>query len=219
MKNKLTIVITGASRGIGFATASQLAAAGHEVHLVGRSFSDRSIGEHVYQYTAELTSFSEQEATAQAIRARTDKVDVLINNAGMYIESPFESLPVTAINELLNTNLKSHIIFTQLLLPLLKGSDAPLIINISSTSAFTHPANQAVYAASKAGLTAFSNSLRQELNPEKIRVTCIHPSSVNTWNAPNPEKLLSVTDLARTLQQIIENPAYCQVETLTISAV
>jgi 3-oxoacyl-[acyl-carrier protein] reductase len=219
MTKPLKIVISGASRGVGYATASQLSSQGHELHLIARNFLKKSNAENLNFYSGELTSLKDIELITDNIKKNTDYIDVLINNAGMYIQSPLEEMSFENINQLLDTNLRSHILMTRALLPLLKGSKAPIIINISSVSAFTHPANQTVYTASKAGLTAFSNSLRKELNPEKIRVSTVHPTGVNTWDDPNPEKLLTVEDMALTLQHIINAPAYCQFENIEISAV
>jgi NADP-dependent 3-hydroxy acid dehydrogenase YdfG len=116
---------------------------------------------------------------------------------------------------LLDLNLRSHILLTNALLPLLRKSDNPQIVFMSSMAAKSSIAGESVYAATKSGITNFANVLRNELGPE-IRVSAVHAWGVDTWGAPKPEEFIRPQDVAEAMEFIISRPATVMVESIEL---
>jgi short-subunit dehydrogenase len=219
-KSRLNIVITGASKGIGLATARQLSTF-HTLHLIARTHKavdDELNNDNVFFYTADLSSSESLRALVSKIQKNTVNIDVLINNAGGYIENKFDDTSFNDIDNLIKLNLKGQIEITRLLLPLIKKGNAPLIINMSSSAALSAPINQSVYAATKAGFAAFSDALRKELNEKGIRVSTIYPSAVNTRDIDSPQKNLTPEDVAYTIEYILSVRKNCQIKKIELDA-
>ena len=176
-------VITGASSGIGAATARALAADGYRIALLARRL------DHIQTLATELANGSipiqadvtDREAVlaaAQRVESELGGADVLINNAGVMLLGPFSADQHPDYRAMIEVNLLGAITTTEVFLDQLKtgGGD---IVNISSVAGRTARAGNGVYAATKWGLNGWSESLRQELLPD-IRVTLIEPGIVDT---------------------------------------
>lgn len=215
----MNIVITGASKGIGYALSKHFFQQGHTLVLIARNteFLAQEFSQpNVHCFNADLTQ-QDILSVVERVQERLGCIDVLINNAGGYVEEALIDMSIENIDYLLNLNLRNPIMTTKAFLPMLLSSNTPLIINLSSISAYLHPANQAVYAATKAGLSAFANALSKE--HAKLRVTCLHPSGVNTWNAEDDNGLLAPNDIAELIGFIIDRPAYLQMASVNLSAI
>jgi NADP-dependent 3-hydroxy acid dehydrogenase YdfG len=176
-------VITGASSGIGEATARALVTAGYRVALLARR-TDRinelaaELGNNALAIEADVTDRDSIRAAAEHVRAEFGGADILINNAGVMLLGPFSSEQRDDYRRMIETNLLGAITTTEVFLDQLREGGGDLI-NISSVAGRTaRPAN-GVYAATKWGINGWSESLRQELQPE-IRVTVIEPGAVAT---------------------------------------
>jgi NADP-dependent 3-hydroxy acid dehydrogenase YdfG len=176
-------VITGASSGIGEATARALAADGYRVALLARR-ADRiqaladELGAGALAVEADVTDRDSLVAAAQRVRDELGRVDVLINNAGVMLLAPFTSDQREEQRRMVEVNLLGAMTATEVFLDQLRDGGGDLI-NISSVAGRTaHPGN-AAYAATKWGLNGWSESLRQELQPD-IRVIVIEPGAVST---------------------------------------
>ena len=156
-------VITGASSGIGEATARALVTAGYRVALLARR-TDR-----INELAADL---------GNNVRAELGGADILINNAGLMLLGPFSSEQRGDYRRMVETNLLGAITTTEVFLDQLREGGGDLI-NISSVAGRTARPTNGVYAATKWGINGWSESLRQELQPE-IRVTVIEPGAVAT---------------------------------------
>ena len=176
-------VITGASSGIGEATARALANAGYRVALLARR-ADRinqlaaELGADALAIEADVTDRDSLIAAAERVQTELGGADVLVNNAGLMLLGPFSSDQRDDYRRMIETNLLGAITATEVFLDQLRDGGGDLI-NISSVAGRTARPTNAVYAATKWGLNGWSESLRQALQPE-IRVTLIEPGAVAT---------------------------------------
>ena len=176
-------VITGASSGIGEATARALAAGGYRVALLARRL-DRitalagELGNDSIAIAADVTDRDTLVAAADRIRRELGSADVLVNNAGVMLLGPFGSSQRDDYRQMIDVNLTGAITATEVFLSQLKDGGGD-IVNISSVAGRTARAGNGVYAATKWGMNGWSESLRQELLPD-IRVTLIEPGVVAT---------------------------------------
>ncbi len=212
----MNIAITGASRGIGLAAAKQLANDDNTLFLIATS--EDSFKQHLpnaIEIAADLTTPEGIKAAADAIAAKTDQLDVLLNNAGAMVMKKFEDMTADDINLLINLNLNAQLQLTRELLPLLRASDNPQIIFMSSMAAKSSIVGESVYAATKSAITGFANVLRNELAP-KIRITAIHAWGTDTWGADEPDKLIQPADIGEVVEFIITRPPTMMIESIDL---
>jgi NADP-dependent 3-hydroxy acid dehydrogenase YdfG len=176
-------VVTGASSGIGQATARALAADGYRVAVLARRL-DRiaalaeDLGNGSIAIQADVTDRDSIVAAAERVRQELGGADVLVNNAGIMLLGPFSSDQRDDYRQMVEVNLLGAITATEVFLDQLKDGGGD-IVNISSVAGRTARAGNGVYAATKWGLNGWSESLRQELLPD-VRVTLIEPGAVAT---------------------------------------
>jgi NADP-dependent 3-hydroxy acid dehydrogenase YdfG len=182
-QNGRVAVITGASSGIGEATARALAADGHRLALLARR-ADRlaaladELGDRAIAVEADVTDRGSVVAAAQRVRDELGNAGILINNAGVMLLGRFTSEQRNEHRRMVETNLLGAMTATEVFLDQLRDGGGDLI-NISSVAGrFARPGN-AVYAATKWGMNGWSEALRQELQPD-VRVTLIEPGAVAT---------------------------------------
>jgi NADP-dependent 3-hydroxy acid dehydrogenase YdfG len=200
LKNKVAI-ITGASSGIGYATALTLSKAGIRV-AVGARRTERlqelekqiikNNGEILVQKT-DVTRKSDCDSLVNTIVEKWGKVDILINNAGLMPLSYFKNGKVEEWEQMIDVNIKGVLYCTSAVVPYMLEKRSGHIINISSVAGRIVFAGGSVYCATKHAIAALSEGLRKELSPTyNIRVTCIEPGAVET------ELLESITDESMT---------------------
>lgn len=176
-------VITGASSGIGAATARALHTAGYHVVLLARR-AERieqlaaELGDRVTAITADVSDRDTLVAAAEQVQ-QLGGADVLVNNAGVMLLGPFSTHQRDDYRQMIEVNLLGAITATEVFLDQLTSSEGADIINISSVAGRTARAGNGVYAATKWGINGWSESLRQELLPG-VRVTLIEPGVVAT---------------------------------------
>jgi NADP-dependent 3-hydroxy acid dehydrogenase YdfG len=177
-------VITGASSGIGEATARALAADGHRVALLARR-ADRiqaladELGDGAIAIEADVTDRDSMVTAAERVQQDLGGADILVNNAGVMLLGPFTSDQRVEHRRMLDTNLLGAMTATEVFLDQLRDGGGGDLVNLSSVAGrFARPGN-AVYAATKWGMNGWSESLRQELQPD-IRVMLIEPGAVAT---------------------------------------
>ncbi|MEU0788941.1 SDR family oxidoreductase [Amycolatopsis sp. NPDC005961] len=178
-----TMVVTGASTGMGAATARQLAARGYHVLAGVRRETDgdtiRAAG--VEPVILDITRPEHVEALVERVTADADRrpLRALVNNAGISVNAPVETLPLDEWRRLFDVNLFGHIAVTQALLPFLHRSRGR-IVNISSVGGKVAMATYGPYAGTKFALEAVSDSLRRELAPHGVQVVVVEPGAVRT---------------------------------------
>ena len=205
IKDKVAI-ITGASSGIGYATALALSKAGAKV-AIGARRVDRleelakkisADGGEVFYQKLDVTQRSECENFAKAVLEKWGSIDILVNNAGLMPLSLFKSLKVDEWDRMIDVNIKGVLYCTGSVILHMKEKKSGHIVNLSSVAGRTVFPTGTVYCATKHAITAFSEGLRQEFSARSnIRVTSIEPGVVAT------ELTDTITD--ESLQRFIEN--------------
>lgn len=185
-----TAVLTGAASGIGRATARELSARGSHLVLLDRDAEglEEVAAElraarperRVSTYVVDLADRDAALATATAIRDAHPHVHLLVNNAGVALQGRLDQVSLDDIDWLLAINLHAVILMTHTLLPSLTSTRGSHVVNVSSLFGLIGPPGQAAYVASKFGVRGFSESLRQELAPHGVGVTCVHPGGIAT---------------------------------------
>jgi NAD(P)-dependent dehydrogenase (short-subunit alcohol dehydrogenase family) len=178
-------VVTGGSRGIGFAIASALVSKGAQVVITGRDQQHlddavTALGKSAHAVRADVSKPAEAAGAVEAAVERFGGLDVLVNNAGVGMFSNVADMPVEKWQQTLDTNLSGVFYCCHAAIPHLKTRGNGWIINISSLAGNNPFIGGAAYCASKAGLNAFSEALMQEVRYDNIRVSYIMPGSVAT---------------------------------------
>jgi short-subunit dehydrogenase len=185
-----TALITGASAGLGAEFARQLAPYAQSLVLVARR-NDRlealraELGGKfpelsVFVYVADLSNEGARIAFANWLREQGITIDFLVNNAGLGDHGAFETSEWDRVRAMLDVNVAALTHLTHLLLPSLRGAGRSAILNVSSVAGFFPLPNMAVYAATKAYVTSFSEALRMELRDTGVSVTALCPGPVKT---------------------------------------
>jgi NAD(P)-dependent dehydrogenase (short-subunit alcohol dehydrogenase family) len=204
----LVAVVTGAAQGIGLAIAEELRARGARLILIDRNAEGVAAaadamrgGEGASSYVvADLADPDQIKKLAAEIASIGSRVDVLVNNAGIESDQPFEEITSELFDRVIAVNLRAPLLVTQALLPLFPATGGA-VVNISSIHAEHAFPNSIPYACSKAGLVAQTRNLALELGPRHIRVNAVCPGYIDTpmweeWlrSAPNPSELASQTE-------------------------
>jgi NAD(P)-dependent dehydrogenase (short-subunit alcohol dehydrogenase family) len=179
------VLVTGGSRGIGLAIAQRLGSEGARLVLVARKEAAlRKAAEEVpggaLVVKADVTQGRQVQRLFKRVGREFGRLDILINNAGVFTYRPFVSTSLHDWRSNLETNLTALFLCTRAALPLLRHSRAPHLVNILSVSSLQPFANCSAYTASKFGALGLTRVLREELRSWKIRVTGILPGSTNT---------------------------------------
>ena len=225
-------VITGASSGVGEATARLLVAEGVKVVLVGRRADrlDALAAELGDLASAEVANICDQ-AQVDGLFRRIEKVyggiDLLFNNAGLGIHGNFEDSRPEDWQQQINTNLFGLLACTQAAIPLMKGREGAMISSVSSVGGRYGVPGWSVYCATKYAVVGFHDALRKELGPDGIRVSVIEPGAVWTEFGHNIDQqsrrreldALTATDVARALVYSFAQPARVLVQEILIRPV
>jgi Tropinone reductase 1 len=181
-------VVTGATSGIGLATANELAALGAEVLVVARKSADvestvesiRDAGRKAHGCPADLSD----EKGRMAVRARVGELwgglNVLVNNVGMNIRAPTHEYPLESLRQLMSANVESAFGLCQLMYPLLRAARGA-IVNVSSIASRTVVrTSTAAYSMTKGAVDSMTDFLAVEWGPDGIRVNAVHPWYIRT---------------------------------------
>ncbi len=179
------VLITGASRGIGYATAQEFLALGAQVAVNGRTeqsvataISELGGGERLVAAPGSVGSVDGCESIVRAAIEGLGGLDVLVNNAGVALDATIEKVDVAIWDETLDINLKGTFFCVRAALPALRKS-AGAVVNVASVDGLQGSAGDAAYCASKGGVVNLTRALAMELAPD-IRVNCVCPGWVDT---------------------------------------
>lgn len=213
------ILITGGTRGIGYATAEALIRAGNKVAITGTtpdgvakveralSNSGQAVG-----VTCDVRDAASVQRAIETVVARFGGLDVLINNAGVGVGAPVAELSNDEWDRIIGTNLTGVFNCCKAAIPHLRSRGGGWIVNISSLSSTGPFPGGAAYVASKAGVNAFSDALMQELRDDNIRVTTVLPGSVATGFSgreagAGADWKLWPQDVAQAIAGLLDHPA------------
>jgi len=233
-------LITGASSGIGEATALALAAEGAQVAVAARRVDRlqslaRRIGDQGGQalpLRADVADEAQVREMVGEVQTRWQRLDILVNNAGVALVGPVERANPDDWRRMVNINLLGLMYTTRAVLPIMKEQgEGGAIVNVSSAAGRTARAGWAAYNATKWGVNGFSEALCQEVNRYKIRVTMIEPGFVETGfteHIPDPEtkkeieewiasmRPLQSKDIAAAILYAVTQPSYVDVNEILI---
>jgi len=183
-----TVIVTGASSGIGASAARMFAAEGANVVLAARSASvlDHVVAEIAAEGGVAMavpTDVADHAACAnllESAQAKFNSIHVLVNNAGYNFRGPVEEAPSAELARIIDVNLRAPVVLTRLALPYLRRSGKAAIVNVTSIAGRIPLPYEATYSATKFGLRAFTFALAEELESTGITVSCVSPGPVET---------------------------------------
>lgn len=216
-------LVTGGSKGIGFAIAEAMASAGGKVTITGRDqhrvqtavtalLKSAAPGANVRGVAVDARDRYGMDAAIDEAAAAFGGLDTLINNAGVGVFRSVEDMTDVEWSQVIDTNLTGVFYATRAAIPHLKHAGGGWIINIASLAGRNYFANAAAYCASKAGLVAFSEAVMLEVRNDNIRVSCVMPGSVATdFSGPGDKGdeswKLTGEDIAEVVMDLLRHPS------------
>ena len=212
IKDKV-VIVTGASSGIGYATALTLSKSGAKVAIGARRTDKllelenkiRQNGGEVFSQKLDVTKKSDCDSFVEATIKKWGGVDILVNNAGLMPLSFVKNLKIDEWDQMIDVNIKGVLYCTAAVIPHMYAKKSGHIINISSVAGRIVFPSGSVYCATKHAVTAFSEGLRQEFSTRSnIRVTCIEPGVVSTelTNTITDESLQSFVETSKKMNSL-----------------
>ena len=214
MNRRKTIVITGASSGVGLDICKHFDSIGWRVIGLGRRVAALKVGK---------VEFIQADARAWVlynIMHKTNTIDVVVNSAAIFTSTPLYQMKHSEIVNMVEVNLMSVILFTRQCLHLMKKGAR--IINISSVAGTHGIENQSVYSSTKAGINGFFESLQVELLPRGILLSTINAGGINTplWDKHkykgDRKKLLKTSDIVSLVDYIVALPQHVVLKSVTL---
>jgi short-subunit dehydrogenase len=205
----MNIVITGASKGMGKAMAEKFAAAKNNIFICSRNGKElaattneinKKYSDSVQYFSSDLSQKNEVLKFADWLLQKRIPIDILINNAGLFVPGNVYNEPDGNLEKMMNINLFSAYHLTRALLPQMMKNKSGHIFNISSIAALKAYNNGGSYSISKYALMGFSKNLREELKLFHIKVTTVYSGAVYTssWEGADisPQRIMEVEDIA-----------------------
>ncbi|GIO60323.1 SDR family oxidoreductase [Paenibacillus cineris] len=234
--NGKVVVITGASSGIGEATAKLLASRGAHVVMGARrveklealaSLIESEGGSALYQQL-DVTNIEQMQSIIRLAQSRFGRVDVIVNNAGVMPLSPLEALKIDEWNRMIDVNIRGVLHGIAAGLPVMKEQQSGHMINVASIGAYSVTPTAAVYCATKYAVRAITEGLRQEMDAD-IRVTLVSPGVTESELAESitddgarefmktyRRNALPASAIAQAIAYAIEQPADVDVNELVV---
>lgn len=197
--NRGIALVTGASSGIGYATAQALQSAGYRVYGTSRRTTTKG-AEGVTMLTCDVTDDTSVAKLVEHVLAEAGRIDLLVNNAGIGVIGGAEESSVAQAQALFDVNVFGAMRVTKAVLPTMRRQGKGRIINISSLLGLIPSPYNAIYSASKHAIEGYSESLDHELRTFGIRVVLVEPAYTNTAfeeNKTKPDQPLSIYDAMR----------------------
>lgn len=225
------MVITGASRGAGRATAMEMARQGSRVALVARSEGElREVAKQIERdggealvAPADVSDEASVQRMAEEVLSAFGTVDVLVNNAGTSYRGPVESMPLERWNDVLAVNLTGAFLCSRAFVPAMRRQGRGHIVNIASGAGKQGYPNIAAYSASKFGLIGFAEALAGEVGDAGIKVTTLVPGTIATGfggrrpgERPAGVKMLEPEDVALAIVGLLRQSEYAWTQEMNL---
>jgi NADP-dependent 3-hydroxy acid dehydrogenase YdfG len=229
-KSDIVVWVTGASTGIGKEIAFEFSKAGYTVVVTARrksrlvsivseiKFAEREASAFVCNVMSERSV----QTTSKRIREYYGQIDLLVNNAGATVFKSFTDTKSYDFDNVIDTNLRGSFLCTKAVLPQMIKRKSGHIINLLSVAAKTALEDSSIYAASKAGILAMSNCLREEVRRYNIKVSNIFPGATETpmWDSKSRQRyrnrMMSPSDIAKIVLQVYEQPKKVMIEDVIV---
>ena len=212
-------MITGTTKGVGLTLAHVLLDAGWTVYGLNRN-PGSPIMSHPTEYKHVHLDITNRAAVQQYFLEFNERIDLLVNNAGVFKMASLLHTEFDTIESIINTNVLGAMYITKAAISKMKIDSR--IIFMNSVAGLEELDNQSIYCASKHALAAFAGVVAKELRGNLIKVTSIHPGGINTplWNDANPYPLgdkmqaLDTREIARMINYILESPKNVEYKTV-----
>lgn len=223
-------IVTGATQGIGRAITEKLLEEGFSVAVCARNADDLKALEKkwneqyplasVITYNADLTNKEDIAAFAVTVLADFPKIDILVNNAGTYYPGTIADEPDGYLENLMALNMYSAYYLTRHILPAMKKEQGGHIFNMCSIASLRAYPNGGSYGITKYAMLGFSENLREELKPDRIKVTSLCPGATysRSWeqSGVGPENIMKASDIANMIWAAYKLSADADVETIVM---
>lgn len=225
-------VVTGASSGIGRAIAVELASAGATVCAVARRRDELEVtatlgrgGGRFELYEADLVVDEQVERLGEILLAHEGGIHVLVHSAGTISRGDLEGAPISDLDRQYAANVRAPYLLTQVLLPALRAIEGQVVF-INSTAGLTARANVGQFAATQHALRAIADSLREEINPQGVRVVTVYPGRTATPRQAKiheiegksyaPERLMQPGDVASVVVNALTLPRSAELTDVSV---
>ncbi|OGD54693.1 hypothetical protein A3J78_01505 [Candidatus Beckwithbacteria bacterium RBG_13_35_6] len=224
LKNK-TVLITGGNSGLGFAIAKELVKKNSKIIILGKDKKGVEMARKklnsplISTIVCDLRDYKDIQKKLKNIR----HLDILINNAGVWLEGQLQNNKFLDIANVININLTGLICITKIILPIMLKKNHGIIFNISSTSGINPKTNQSIYIASKYGVTGFTKSLQKDLENTNIKVFGFYPGGMKTnlFNKTNSKKdvsnFMDPQQIAKIIVFILQRPQSVNMDHVVIN--
>lgn len=231
--NEKIVWITGASTGIGFETAKAFAKAGYIVAATARRKSRlvslvnelKFVGHEAYAFVCNVQSERSIISTKKKILEKCRTIDIIVNNAGVTVFKSLLDTKSYEFDNIMDTNLRGSFLMIKAVLPMMIKKRKGHIINVLSVAASTVFEDSSVYSASKAGLLALTNSLREETRRYNIKISNILPGGIDTpmWDskvrARYKNRMITPRDIADIIVHAANQPKKVVLEDIVIKPI
>lgn len=226
----MNALVTGGTKGIGFAISNQLLEKGYNLAFCARNkeevedialiWSKKYPKQMILGYQCDMKQKAEVEDFANNVLNQIPEINVLINNAGLFIPGEVTSEAEGVLEEMINVNLYSAYNLTRLIVPSMLERGSGHIFNMCSIASKIAYPNGGSYSISKFALLGFSKVLREELKPNGIKVTSILPGATwsNSWEGVDlpQERLMEANDIALAIMSALEMSPAAVVEEIIL---
>lgn len=216
-----TALITGSSKGLGKELALEFSRNEYDIIIHGRD--ETALGEvdaqtrkhevNVYSVVGDITQVNTLVALAQEARARN--INVLVNNAGIYLKKPATEMTMEELRKLMEVNFLSHVDLTKRILPIFLNKKEGLIVNINSIAGEKGSPEESAYSASKHALKGFFDSLRYEVTKQGVRILDVYSGAIKTQMTRDRKTYPLLMNPEEVAKEIVKN---CELsESLSVS--
>lgn len=220
------VIVSGGTSGIGRATAEALTQHGAIVASLGRSSAEDDVPAPLYQrHQVDLTCDDDISRFAADVAHEYGRVDVLIHSAAMLLMGPIREASIPQFDEMYRVNVRGALTLTQHLLDLLRYSRGHIVF-LNSSLGLAGKKDFALYSSTKHALKGLADSLREEVNPDGLRVTTVYvgrtatpmQAQLHRWEGRpyEPETLLQPSDVASVLLSVLSMPSTAEITDVTI---